>query len=30
VALWRPLAESEDALAGNGLRFLKGAFGQAA
>ncbi len=30
VALWRPLAESEDALAGNGLQFLKGAFGQAA
>ncbi len=30
VALWRPLAESEDALAGNGLRFLRGAFKQAA
>ncbi len=30
VALWRPLAESEDALAGNGLRFLRGTFKQAA
>jgi D-psicose/D-tagatose/L-ribulose 3-epimerase len=26
VALWRPLAESEDALASNGLRHLKAAF----
>jgi D-psicose/D-tagatose/L-ribulose 3-epimerase len=28
VALWRPLAESEDALASNGLRHLKAAFAQ--
>ncbi len=30
VALWRPLAESEDALAGNGLRFLHSVFKKAA
>jgi D-psicose/D-tagatose/L-ribulose 3-epimerase len=26
VSIWRPLAESEDALASNGLRRLKAAF----